>query len=156
MAAGVQQRLVRGVDLLEVVERLGGIRRRRLLVATMDDVILGSHAVGELDAIRLCRRYGLPLPDRQARRTDGDGRARWLDIYFDAYGLVVEVDGLWHMDVEAWWADLRRLNDHTIAGEALLRFPAFALREQPERVAGVMARALAARGWAGSCRLLLS
>ncbi len=65
----------------------------------------------------------------------------------------MEIDGLWHMDVESWWADLRRLNDHVLQGEALLRFPAFLLRDEPETVARVVAQALRSRGWRGTCPL---
>ncbi len=156
VAAGFQQRLVRGSELVDVLARRPSSRRRVLVLSTVADAVGGSHAVGELDALRLCRRFGLPEPTRQARRLDAHGRARWLDLCFDEYGLVVEIDGLWHMDVESWWADLRRLNEHVLQGEALLRFPAFLLRDEPETVARVVAQALRSRGWRGACRLLAS
>ena len=45
------------------------------------------------------------------------------------------MDGLWHMEAAAWWADMRRDNDLTISGLRVLRFPAFAVRDQPGVVA---------------------
>jgi very-short-patch-repair endonuclease len=72
---------------------------------------------------------------------------RWLDLHFEEYGLVVEIDGLWHMEVSAWWADLRRLNEHTLHGDSLLRFPAFAVRDDPAAVARIVGAALRRLGW---------
>jgi hypothetical protein len=53
-----------------------------------------------------------------------------------------EVDGLWHMEAAAWWADMRRDNDLTISGYRVLRFPAFAVRDQSRAVAGQISAAL--------------
>ncbi len=113
VASGVQQRLVRSEGILAVAHRLHVFPRRRLIIATAHAASGGSHAVGELDALAMCRDHGLPLPTRQARRAGPRGVVRWLDLHFEEYGLVVEIDGLWHMEVSAWWADLRRLNEHT-------------------------------------------
>jgi len=65
----------------------------------------------------------------------GDGRRRWLDAYWEDAHLVVEVDGLWHMEATAWRADRRRDSDLTIGGLRVLRFPAFAVRDEPGVVA---------------------
>lgn len=128
-----------------MVGRLVNMPRRALILATVSAADGGSHAVGELDAPRLCRSYGRPIPSRQAIRRGPDGKRRWPDLFFDDYSLVVEIDGLWQMDVGGWSADLQRLNDHAAAGEALLRFPAFAVREQQKEVATAIARAASAR-----------
>ena len=56
--------------------------------------------------------------------------------------MVVEVDGLWHMDATAWWADMHRDNELTLSGYRVLRFPAFAVRDHPEVVAAQIADAL--------------
>jgi hypothetical protein len=53
------------------------------------------------------------------------------------------------MEVASWWADLKRLNDHTLEGESLLRFPAFAVRDDPAEVARIIGAALRRRGWGG-------
>lgn len=147
LAAGVQQRLVRVDDLRAVLRRLTTVYRRRLLWETLDDIAGGSHSLPELAFLRLLRRHGLPLPDRQVDRYDELGRRRWLDAYFERWRLVVEVDGMWHMEAGAWWADMLRDNTITIAGDRVLRFPSFVVREQPELVAGQFAAALRAAGW---------
>ena len=142
LAAGVQQRLVRPGDLMTVAECCQRLNRRSLIRATLADIAGGAQALSELDFCRLTRRYRLPEPDRQVIRLDPAGRRRWLDAFWRRARLVAEVDGLWHMDPPAWWADMRRDNDLTISGHRVLRFPAFAVRDHPDLVAGQIAAAL--------------
>ena len=147
LAGAVQQRLVRVRDLQSINDRVPNRRRRRLIRVTLLDIDGGSHSLPEVEFLRLCRRYGLPTPTRQVVRTDARGRRRWLDVFWDDYGLVVEIDGMFHMSPQSWWADMWRGNDHTVAREGLLRYPGFAIREEPARVAEQLAAALTARGW---------
>ena len=56
--------------------------------------------------------------------------------------MVVEVDGGYHLEPETWWADMWRQNDLWIGDEIVVRFPAWALRRHPERVADQLRRAL--------------
>jgi hypothetical protein len=149
LSAGVQQRLVTADDLILVTLPVRNLKRRRLILGTAVDVGGGSHSLPELDFLALCRSYGLPPPTRQVVRRDSTGRRRWLDVCWEEYGLVVEVDGLFHMDAEQWWADMWRGNDHTVGLEGVLRYPSFAIRREPRRVAEQTAAALRARGWDG-------
>jgi very-short-patch-repair endonuclease len=142
LAAGVQQRLVRVEDMLTVAERGLRLRRRSLIRATVVDIAGGAEALPELDFSRLLRQYRIPEPDRQAERRDSLGRRRWLDALWKKARLIVEVDGLWHMDAIAWWGDMRRDNDFTVRGYRVLRFPAFAIRHDPAAVAGQLRAAL--------------
>lgn len=142
LAAGVQQRLVRPDQLEAALGRRPRLRRHALIAATLADIAGGAQALSELDFARLARRYGLPAPDRQVMRLDRDGRRRWLDAYWEEARLAVEVDGLWHMEATAWWADMRRGNDLIISGLRVLRFPAFVVRDQPGVVAAQIREAL--------------
>jgi Protein of unknown function (DUF559) len=141
LAAGVQQRLVTPAQLTQVLQRCQRVPRRALMRATLADVAGGAEALSELDFCDLVRGFGLPEPDRQFRREDSQGR-RWLDAVWEWARLVVEIDGRWHMDAAAWWADMERDNELTIDGYRVLRFPAFAVRDNPETVAGQIAAAL--------------
>ena len=141
LAAGVQQRLIRASDLIRVVEDYPCVRRRALMRATLVDVAGGAEALSELDFCDLVRRFGLPEPDRQFERLDDQGR-RWLDAVWEWARLVVEIDGRWHMDVRAWWADMQRDNELIVDGYRVLRFPAFVVRDNPEVVAAQIAQAL--------------
>ncbi|HEX4258782.1 MAG TPA: DUF559 domain-containing protein [Streptosporangiaceae bacterium] len=142
VAAGVQQRLVRPGDLLAVTARSPKLRRRQLIRTTLFDVAGGAEALSELDLTALLRRYRIPEPDRQASRRDRHGRRRWLDAVWEAARLIVEVDGFWHTDAATWWADMSRDNDFTVSGYRVLRFPAFAVRTEPDQVAQQIQAAL--------------
>lgn len=146
LACGVQQGLVTGHSLGEVVARMPSLRRRALIVETIEDVSGGSLSEYEVLFLRLCRDYGFPTPTRQQRRRDAAGRWRYLDIEFEEFGLVVEIDGMQHMEALAWWEDMMRNNELVVhERKALLRFAGFALRHQRERVAEVLARFFATR-----------
>ena len=142
LAAGVQQRLVRPAQLMAVTARMGQLRRRQLITSTLIDVTGGAQALSELDLTALLRRYRIPEPDRQAGRRDEQGRRRWLDAVWEAARLIVEVDGFWHTDAATWWQDMRRDNEFTVSGYRVLRFPAFAVRADPDRVARQILAAL--------------
>jgi hypothetical protein len=142
LAAGVQQRLIRPGDLAAELARRRNGPRQALLSETIADIVGGAQALSELDFCRLTRRSGLPEPSRQVLRRDSSGRARWLDAYWERARVIAEIDGLWHMDAAAWWADMRRDNELTISGYRVLRFPAFAVRERPDLVVAQIAEAL--------------
>jgi very-short-patch-repair endonuclease len=142
VAAAFQQRLVADFELTDVLAVLTRTPRRGLIRETMNLAKHGAHAISELELVRICRRYGLPVPDQQVRR---DGR--YLDAYWHEWRLHVEVDGRWHIEVKAWWADMRRQNDLWIAGDRVLRFPAWVVLHRPEEVAAQLRRALLAAGW---------
>ena len=142
LAAGVQQRLVRPDQLQAALGRRPRLRRHALIAVTLADIAGGAQALSELDFARLARCYGLPAPDRQVMRLDRNGRRRWLDAFWEEAHLAVEVDGLWHMEATAWWADMHRANDLIISGVRVLRFPAFVVRDQPGVVAAQIRAAL--------------
>ena len=148
VCAGVQQRLVRAEDLRSVVERLGPVRHRALLLRTLDDVDAGAHSVRELQFLRVVRRGGLPPPDLQVVRTRPGGR-HYLDAHWKAYALRAEVDGLGHLLVGTWAADLDRSNQLQLDGpqECCLRIPGFWLDERPAHVVDQLRRGLARGGW---------
>jgi very-short-patch-repair endonuclease len=150
LAAGVQQRLVRPGELSAVLARLPTARRRRLLRATIGDLAGGAQSLAELDLVRLCQRHRLPRPKQQVERRDARGRRRWLDASWPEWGIHVEIDGAAHVDVDTWWADLRRQNEVWVRGDRLLRFPAYVLRRDPEAVVKQLRAALRAAGWPGS------
>jgi hypothetical protein len=122
---------------------------RQLLFSVVADLEGGSHALGELDAIRLCREAGLPEPTRQAVRTDSRGRRRYLDLWWELYRLAVEIDGMQHMELLIWCDDMIRQNELVIDRGDQLRFPSLVLRTQPAVFTDQLARALRSRGWTG-------
>ena len=80
-------------------------------------------------------------------RRDSSGRRRYLDALFDEWQVHVEIDGGQHLDARSAWSDMRRQNDLWIAGDRVLRFPAWALRLDPSSVMHQVRAALTAAGW---------
>ncbi|WP_232074995.1 endonuclease domain-containing protein [Phytohabitans suffuscus] len=147
IASAFQQRLVAPAHLAPVLARMIHLKRRRIIVAAVADASGGAESVAEVDFARLCRRGGLPEPSRQMVRVDSAGRRRYRDVYFDDWRLHVEIDGVQHMEPRSWYADMRQHNEVTIAGERLLRFPAWMIRHQPDEVLDQLRAALYTAGW---------
>jgi very-short-patch-repair endonuclease len=147
LAAACQQRLLTAGEATDVLALLPEIRRRKLIRATLADIGGGAEALSEIDFVALCRRHRLPRPDLQSRRTDADGRDRYLDAYWKDWHLHAEVDGAHHMDARHWAADMHRQNQIWISGDRILRFPAALVRERPAEVAVQLRAALTAAGW---------
>lgn len=142
VAAAVQQRLVTVAQLREAMNRVRRHRHRKVILLALGDVEMGAQALSEIDFARLCRLAGLPEPDRQVIRTDPDEKRRYLDAEWDAYKLVVEVDGAHHADVAHWDADLDRQNEEVIGDKRVLRFSSITLRTNEKRVVSQLARAM--------------
>jgi very-short-patch-repair endonuclease len=147
VAACFQQRLVSLAEVERAMARLPRVHRRPVIVAAVADAAGGAESIFEIDFARMCRRAGLPEPSRQVARTDRAGRQRYRDVYFDRWAVHVEIDGGQHMDIKAWYADMRQHNEIAIAGERLLRFPGWALRQHPDEVLADVRAALTAAGW---------
>lgn len=153
LAAAVQQRLTTPDRLNDELTKAGSIRHRKIMSAALRDIGGGAHALSEIDLGPLCRRFGLPAPERQVVRTDRHGRRRYIDARIRGpRGRVVnvEIDGALHLLVQTYWDDMERDNELVISGEPVLRFPSIAVRLESARVADQIARAL---GLSGSQRV---
>ena len=155
LAAAVQQGLARPDELAEEIEQAGSIRHRRLLQHAVTDLSAGAQALSEIDFARLCRRYRLPEPVRQAVRVERSGRRRYLDAEWltdDGRQVVAEVDGALHLLPRRYWDDMERSNELVLEGRSVLRFAAYAVRAHPDRVADQLRRALSPRSAGGPAR----
>jgi hypothetical protein len=145
LAAGVQQRLLSAPQLGRVLEDSPRTRHRSVLLAAVRDIGQGAEALSEIDFARLCHRFKLPAPTRQAVRIQHDGRRRYLDAQWtraDDRVVAAEVDGALHLTPRRWWDDQYRQNELTIAGTIVLRFPSTVVRTEPKLVADQLRRAL--------------
>lgn len=147
VAAAFQQRLVDAGRMWTTLARMRRAKRRGLVLESVGDAAGGSESISEIEFLRLCRRGGLPPPTRQSLVVDHDGRARYRDAYFEEWRVHVEVDGGQHMAVGTWWADMRRQNAMWVAGDRVLRFPAWAIRHDADAVIATIQAALVAAGW---------
>lgn len=127
----VQDGLARPEDLGAELIRVKRHDRRHFLHTTVNDLLDGGRALGEIDLARELRARGLPLPARQVLRRDRRGRY-YLDFYWPDLGVVVEVDGIHHAWVHNVIGDALRHNSLALAGDTVLRLPLLGLRLQPE------------------------
>jgi hypothetical protein len=144
LAAAIQQRRLRPDDLREALAANPSARHHAILSASVEDIAQGSHALSEIDFIRLCRRAQLPVPTRQAVRRH-HGKRRYLDAEWDLEDgrrLVVEIDGALHLVPERWYADQLRQNEIVLSGSTVLRFPSVVVRTEPQLVVDQLRRAL--------------
>jgi uncharacterized protein DUF559 len=147
LAAGVQQGRTRVDDLRAVLRRPGPMRRRGLMLEVLGDIEGGAQALSELDFTRqVIKQFGLPEPSRQAGRRDSRNRQRWIDVAFDKWKVIAEIDGAQHIEPLDQWDDMERDNDFTIDGYRVLRFPAWMVRQKPDHVAGKIRQALGLPG----------
>jgi len=88
------------------------MRRRRWLVEALADVADGVMSPIELRYVRdVERAHGLPHARRQARR-ELDGGVRYLDNFYEAFRLCVEIDGRLTHPPEQKWRDADRDSDN--------------------------------------------
>ncbi len=96
----------------------------------------GAQSTHEADFLRECRRRGLPKPRMQTRRIDALGGRRRTDAEFhlpDGRLVIVEIDGVGHLAVDSWHADLARHNALTVSTGALtLRVTGWEIRNNPD------------------------
>ena len=68
----------------------------------------------ELAFLAFLRRHGLPLPDRLQFKVRANGK-RYLDAWWEAQRVAVEVDGAHHMEASSWDQDALRSNAIVVA-----------------------------------------
>jgi hypothetical protein len=145
------RRLVSAAMIKEALAARQRMRWRGWLADALDDVADGVMFPLELRYVRdVERAHGLPAARRQARRELASG-VRYLDNFYDAYRLCVELDGRSSHPPEQKWRDADRDNDNVFAGDVqTLRF---GLRDVTVRRcarAAKLAAVLVRRGWDGA------
>ncbi|WP_392542534.1 hypothetical protein [Oryzobacter telluris] len=144
LAMSVQQRIVVPAQLLRAATLVRVRGRRPFIRQVVLDVCAGAHSLGELDFAGMCRRHGIPEPDRQVVRRGPRGRI-YLDVRWDGVDLVVEIDGSGHRWGLALTADNLRQNAVTLGGDRVLRFDLLALRLEEPAVMGQVRQGLGHR-----------
>lgn len=141
----VQRRLVTIDEIHDAIERSPRSPVMVSALRALEVVEPGVHSLHEFDFARECRRRGFPEPLRQVAHTDSRGRTRYTDVEFHLGGkvLIVEIDGIGHLDTEVRLDDDWRENELALQGGTILRVTGFALRRDPGRFFEQLARALA-------------
>lgn len=141
----VQQHLATTEELAVELLRIRRDKRRVLVQEVLLEIVGGVRSLGELDVLRGCRERGLPEPDLQVLR-----RTRWgtyyLDLRWDRWCVVVEVDGIQHTWVEHSVEEALRHNSVATTGDTVLRLPVLGLRLCPDEFFDQIAEALRRAG----------
>lgn len=147
LTMAVQQGLTTADGLAREMLQVRRDRRRSFIHAVLLDLLDGVRSLGELDFARLCRERGLPEPSRQVVRRGRKGKY-YLDVFWDDWSVVVEVDGIHHSWAQNVVDDALRHNDVALGAHTVLRLPLLGLRVAPDDFFTQIERALAAAGWA--------
>lgn len=136
VTSSVQQRVVGPHQLRREVAGRRRLRNRSWIVEALGLVGDGATSSNEADFLRECRRRGLPKPEMQVRRVDATGRRRCTDAEWalpDGRRLIVEIDGVGHLAVAQWHADLQRNNALAVASGAVhLHVTGWQIRHDPD------------------------
>ena len=147
VTTAVQRRRTTSRRLLHA---LAGRRRhphRALLEGLLGDVAEGAQSPIEVRYLRdVERAHGLPAGRRQAPTARRRG---WRDVLYEAFGLVVELDGRLGHEGAASFRDMDRDNLALLDGLATLRFGTADLVGRPCEVAHQVGHVLSGRGWTG-------
>ena len=144
----VQQGMVTAERLGHELLRIKRDKRRRLLNAVVLDLLGGARSLGGIDVARECRRRGLPEPSRQVLRRGRNGHY-YLDVVWDEWRVVVEVDGIHHAWAQNVVGDALRQNDVVLQGAVVLRLPLLGLRIAADDFFAQVEQALTDAGWPG-------
>jgi very-short-patch-repair endonuclease len=145
LTMSVQQRLTTAEALGEQALRIRRDKRRLLVHAVILDLLGGVRSLGELQFASECRRRGLPEPTRQVIRKGHNGRY-YLDIIWDRWRVVVEIDGIQHSWAANVVGDALRQNDLTLTDAVVLRLPLLGFRVARDEFFAQIERALVANG----------
>jgi very-short-patch-repair endonuclease len=141
----VQQGLTSPDRLGAQVLRVKRDRRRILLAAVVTDLVGGVRSLGEHEFAQMCRLRGLPEPTRQVARR-GPGGQWYLDVCWEEWGVVVEIDGIHHEWATEVVADALRHNAIALDRALVLRLPLLGLRVAADDFFAQITDALIERG----------
>jgi len=128
------------------------MRWRADLAMALDVAGQGAHSLLEFRYVnRVERPHGFPAATRQHQVQRG-GRHQYQDVLYEAFSVVVELDGRAAHPEEFRLRDVRRDNANVAAGQVTLRYTWADVTQRPCAVAAEVAAALAQRGWTGAPR----
>jgi hypothetical protein len=146
----VQRRLTTADRLAAALARRGRLRWKELLRDALGDVSVGVSSLLERRYLRDVEHgHGLPRGTRQRARRRSLGR-EWLDVSYDGYQTVVELDGrVGHVE-DGVFRDLDRDNWSAVDARWVLRYGWHDLHRRPCAVAQQVATVLRRNGWTGA------
>ena len=152
IARAVQKEVVTTREVAQELGARAGHRHSRVLRRALADVEAGGQSGAEVLYIRdVERAHGLPVAIRQA--PSDHGSRRYHDNEYEAFGVIVEVDG--RLGHERWTDRVRdgRRDRQLLAARRLTTRDFFAdVALEPCRTAAEVGAILSGRGWSGRPR----
>ena len=153
ISQALSQQLVTVGMLRATLDARKRMRWRVWLTEALADAEEGAYFPLERRYVRdVERAHRLPKARRQARRTIA-GRAHRKDVWYEPYGVCVELDGTAYHGHEQVWRDKRRDNVNLSVDD--IRTYRFGLVDVTERAcdsAAMVAASLRRKGWQGQAR----
>lgn len=150
----VQRRLTTAARLRDALAARGRYRWRALLLMVLEEVVVGVRSALERLYLRdVERAHGLPAGRYNPLETVSERRRetrRYRDVRYEAWRLVVEVDGGEAHLPEDEHLDHRRDNAVAASCRSTLRYGWREVVGEPCLVAEEVTRSLRVRGWGGS------
>jgi very-short-patch-repair endonuclease len=145
VAASVQSRRCTIEQLQEELSD-GPVSGSALFRAALAEVTEGARSGPEGELFSLLKRGKLPMPQMNARLYLGEEFLARPDAWWPEFGVVVEVDSKeWHLSPDSWEKTMRRHARMTALGLLVLHFSPRQIREEPEQVLAIIAKALKSR-----------
>lgn len=145
VTSAVQSRLTTAARIRRAMQARHFVRHRGFLERLLSDVEGGVRSALELSYLRdVERAHGLPPGTRQRKR-----RRTETDVWYEEFGLLVELDGKVGHTGSGRFRDMRRANSATSDGLATLRYGHADVFGCPCEVAQEVGHNLALRGWTG-------
>jgi very-short-patch-repair endonuclease len=146
IAQAMRRRPVVAAEIESLLTQAAWQPQRRLIADMVGAVKQGAESPLELRYLREVEKaHGLPRAVRQARLSG----SRRVDVWYQEYALVVELDGRAYHRGAAVWRDMDRDNEHQLLGLTTMRFGWQQVVTSPCRVASTVAAVLRTRGWPG-------
>jgi hypothetical protein len=150
VTSGLGRRLTTQAKLRQALEQRSKMRWRPKLGELLSADAAGINSILEWRYHRDVELpHNLPPRSRQVRVTVA-GRNQYRDVLYDAFAIVVELDGRLAHPGDTRWDDIRRDNAAAAAGKITLRYGWFQVTKTPCEVAAEVARVLSARGYTGA------
>lgn len=145
VTAAVQQRRTSSAAMRVALNRRPSVSQRQLLTELLAETDAGVRSPLELTYRRdVEQAHHLPSGRRQRRRRHGE-----VDVDYEEFGLLVELDGRLGHEGLGRFRDMRRDNLATTGGLATLRYGHRDVYGDPCAVAWQVSENLVLRGWSG-------
>ena len=145
ITTAVQRGLTTPDALIRALQRRARVRHRKFVTAVIADAAAGVHSTLEY-RYRHDVELAHELPHSRRQKP---GPGEFLDVFYEDFGVIVELDGQEGHVGAGRFRDRRRDNRHTKENAKTLRYGWAEVNDEPCDTAWEVGEVLAGRGWSG-------